>query len=213
KKPTIINNVETLSNIPIIINKGAKWYSKLGTAESKGTKLFCVSGDVERPGVYELELGTNLKELLDLAGATDIKMVQVGGSVGSIIPAEKLDTPLAFETALGSGAVMVFNETRDVVDFAYRTIEFLNEESCGKCTPCREGTEVMLEVLGRLVSGEGMEEDLSTLANLGAVMKDAALCGLGQTVPVPIMDTLKFFRKEYENRISQSVLLRSLKAV
>ena len=213
KQPTIINNVETLSNVPFIMNKGAKWYSKLGTEQSKGTKIFCVSGDVENPGVYELELGTSLKELMNLAGATDIKMVQVGGSVGSIIPSDNLHTPLAYETALGSGAVMVFNSTRDVVDFAYRTIEFLNEESCGKCTPCREGTEVMLEVLGRLVNGEGMEEDLDILENLGTVMKDAALCGLGQTVPVPIMDTLKYFRKEYENRISQSVLLRSLKAV
>ncbi len=213
KQPTIINNVETLCNVPIIINKGAKWYGKLGTDDSKGTKLFCVSGDVKNPGVYELEMGTSLKELLDLAGATDIKMVQVGGSVGSIVPSDMLDTPLAYETALGSGAVMVFNETRDVVDFAYRTIVFLNEESCGKCTPCREGTEVMLEVLGRLVNGEGMEEDLNILENLGTVMKDAALCGLGQTVPVPIEDTLKYFRKEYENRISQSVFLRTLKTV
>ncbi len=213
KQPTIINNVETLCNVPIIINKGAKWYGKLGTDDSKGTKLFCVSGDVKNPGVYELEMGTSLKELLDLAGATDIKMVQVGGSVGSIVPSDMLDTPLAYETALGSGAVMVFNETRDVVDFAYRTIVFLNEESCGKCTPCREGTEVMLEVLGRLVNGEGMEEDLDILENLGTVMKDAALCGLGQTVPVPIEDTLKYFRKEYENRISQSVFLRTLKTV
>jgi NADH:ubiquinone oxidoreductase subunit F (NADH-binding) len=108
--------VETLCNIPIIISKGAKWYGKLGTDNSKGTKLFCVSGDVENPGVFEMEMGTSLKELMDLAGAKDIKMVQVGGSVGSIIPSDKLDTPLGYETALGSGAVMVFNDTRDVVD-------------------------------------------------------------------------------------------------
>jgi len=108
---------------------------------------------------------------------------------------------------------MVFNSTRDVVDFVHRTIEFLNEESCGKCTPCREGTEVMLEVLGRLVNGEGMEEDLDILENLGTVMKDAALCGLGQTVPVPILDSLKYYREDYENRISQSVFLRTLKTV
>ena len=212
-KPTIINNVETLSNIPVIIEKGSKWYNALGTDQSKGTKLFCVSGDVKSPGVYEMELGSSLRELMNLAGAEEIKMVQVGGSAGSIIPSESLNTPLAYETALGSGAVTVFNESRDVVDFAYRTMVFLNEESCGKCTPCREGTEVMVEVLGRLVNGEGVAEDLITLEQLGRVMKDAALCGLGQSAPVPILDTLKFFRHEYENRVSQSVFLRSLKTI
>jgi len=124
-----------------------------------------------------------------------------------------LSTPLAYETILGSGAVMVFNESRDVVDFVYRTMEFLNEESCGKCTPCREGTEVMVEVLGRLVNGEGVEEDIPVLEELGQVMKLSALCGLGQTAPVPVLDTLKYFRKDYENRISQSVFLRGLKTV
>jgi len=108
---------------------------------------------------------------------------------------------------------MVFNESRDVVDFVYRTMEFLNEESCGKCTPCREGTEVMVEVLGRLVNGEGVEEDIPVLEELGQVMKLSALCGLGQTAPVPVLDTLKYFRKDYENRISQSVFLRGLKTV
>jgi len=157
EKPTIINNVETLVNVPHIILNGSDWYGQLGTDESKGTKLFCVSGDVERPGIYEMELGCELKELVkDLAAAKGIKMVQVGGSTGGIIPENMLNTPLAYETILGSGAVMVFNETRDVVDFVYRTMEFLNEESCGKCTPCREGTEVMVEVLGRLVNGGGV---------------------------------------------------------
>ena len=184
-----------------------------GPIKVRGTKLFCVSGDVKSPGVYEMELGSSLRELMDLAGAEEIKMVQVGGSVGSIIPSERLSTPLAYETALGSGAVTVFNESRDVVDFAYRTMVFLNEESCGKCTPCREGTEVMVEVLGRLVNGEGVAEDLIALEQLGRVMKDAALCGLGQSAPVPILDTLKFFRNEYENRVSQSVFLRSLKTI
>ena len=214
EKPTIINNVETLVNVPHIILNGSDWYRQLGTDESKGTKLFCVSGDVERPGIYEMELGCDLKELVkDLAGAKGIKMVQVGGSTGGIIPEDMLNTPLAYETILGSGAVMVFNETRDVVDFVYRTMEFLNEESCGKCTPCREGTEVMVEVLGRLVNGEGVEEDIPVLEELGQVMKLSALCGLGQTAPVPVLDTLKYFRKDYENRISQSVFLRSLKTV
>jgi NADH:ubiquinone oxidoreductase subunit F (NADH-binding) len=186
----------------------------MGTDESKGTKLFCVSGDVARPGVYEMELGCDLKELvMDLAGAKEIKMIQVGGSTGGIIPSDMLSMSLSYETVLGSGAVMVFDQTRDVVDFAHRTMEFLNEESCGKCTPCREGTEVMVEILGRLVNGEGVEKDISALEELGQVMKLSALCGLGQTAPVPVLDTLKYFRKDYENRISQSVFLRSLKTV
>jgi len=214
ERPTIINNVETLVNVPHIIQNGSKWYGALGTDKSKGTKLFCVSGDVARPGVYEMELGCDLKELvIDLVGAKEIKMIQVGGSTGRIIPSDMLSTPLAYETVLGSGAVMVFDQTRDVVDFVYRTMEFLNEESCGKCTPCREGTEVMVEILGRLVNGEGVDGDMEVLEELSDTMKLSALCGLGQTAPVPVLDTLKYFRKDYENRISQSVFLRSLKTV
>jgi NADP-reducing hydrogenase subunit HndC len=201
-------------NVPHIIENGSTWYQGLGTKESKGTKLFCVSGDVERPGVYEMELGCDLRELVvDLAGAEKVKMVQVGGSTGSVIPGDMLSTPLAYETALGSGAVLVLNESRDVVDFVYRTMEFLNEESCGKCTPCREGTEVMMEVLGRLVNGEGREEDIGVLEDVSSVMMLSSLCGLGQTAPVPVLGTLKYFREAYENRISQSVLLRSLKTI
>ena len=214
ESPTIINNVETLINVPVIIEKGSAWYQGLGTEKSKGTKLFCVSGDVARPGVYEMELGCSLRELVvDLAGAKDVRWVQVGGSTGAIIPGENLDTALAYETVLGSGAVMVFDRSRDVIDFVYRTVEFLNEESCGKCAPCREGTEVMVEILGRLVHGEGVEGDLECLEELSRAMKLSSLCGLGQTAPVPVLDTLKYFRKDYENRISQSVLLRSLKTI
>ena len=214
EKPTIINNVETLVNIAHIILKGGTGYAALGTEQSKGTKLFCVSGDVERPGVYEMELGCDLRELVvDLAGAEDVGWVQVGGSTGAIIPGEMLQTPLSYETVLGSGAVMVFNESRDVVDFVYRTMEFLNEESCGKCTPCREGTEVMVEILGRLNRGEGVEEDIPVLEELSRTMMLSSLCGLGQTAPVPVLDSLKYFKKDYENRISQSVFLRSLKTV
>ncbi|MBW1852826.1 MAG: NADH-quinone oxidoreductase subunit F, partial [Deltaproteobacteria bacterium] len=151
EKPTIINNVETLVNVPHIIQNGSEWYGAMGTDESKGTKLFCVSGDV--------------------------------ATTGGIIPSDMLSTPLAYETILGSGAVMVFDQTRDVVDFMYRTMEFLNEESCGKCTPCREGTEVMVEVLGRLVNGEGVDGDMEVLEELSDTMKLSALCGLGQTAP------------------------------
>ena len=214
ESPTIINNVETLINVPVIMEKGSAWYQGLGTEKSKGTKLFCVSGDVARPGVYEMELGCSLRELvMDLAGAKEVGWVQVGGSTGAIIPGENLNTALAYETVLGSGAVMVFDRSRDVIDFVYRTVEFLNEESCGKCAPCREGTEVMVEILGRLVHGEGAEGDLECLEELSRTMGLSSLCGLGQTTPVPVMDTLKYFRKDYENRISQSVLLRSLKTI
>jgi NADH:ubiquinone oxidoreductase subunit F (NADH-binding) len=211
--PTIINNVETLANVPLIIEKGAAWFSGLGTDKSKGTKLFCVSGDVAKPGVYELTLGSSLKEVLDLAGAKDIGWVQVGGSTGRVLPANALETVLSYETVLGSGAVMVFDEGRDVLDFVYRTVLFLNEESCGKCTPCREGTEVMKEILGRLVAGDGMEGDIEALESLSETMMLTSLCGLGQTAPVPVLDTLKYFREDYENRVRQSVLLRGLKGV
>jgi NADH:ubiquinone oxidoreductase subunit F (NADH-binding) len=213
EKPTIINNVETLMNVPHIIAKGSKWYNKLGTEKSKGTKLFSVSGDVKRPGVYEMELGCKLKDLLRLARAENVKMVQVGGASGSIVPKAMLNTRLSFETTLGSGAITVFNESRDVIDFISRTMEFLNEESCGKCTPCREGTEVMVEIFGRLAKGEGVQEDLENLEELSNVMLDASLCGLGQTAPIPVLDTLKYFRNEYENRIDQSVFLRRLRVI
>ena len=214
EKPTVINNVETLVNIPPIVLKGSKWYSKLGTEKSKGTKIFSVSGDVARPGIYEMELGCTLKELVvDLAGAKGIKMVQVGGSTGGIVPYSMLNTPLSYETALGSGAVVVFDESRDVIDFVYRTMEFLNEESCGFCTPCREGTEVMMEILGRLVKGDGVEEDLGALEDLSNAMMASSMCGLGQTAAIPVPATLKFFRNDYQTRISQSFFLRSFQPI
>lgn len=213
-EPTIINNVETLANLPLILSKGAAWYRKLGTEQSKGSKLFCVSGDVERPGVYELEMGSSLRELVvDLAGAWDIKLVQVGGSTGRVIPAQGLDRPLAYESVLGSGAIMVLNQSRDVVEFVHRTMEFLNEESCGQCAPCREGTEVMVEILGRLAAGQGARGDLRALEDLSQAMMLTALCGLGQAAPLPVLDTLEHFRGEYENCIGQAVFIRSLKAL
>jgi NADH:ubiquinone oxidoreductase subunit F (NADH-binding) len=213
-QPTVINNVETLVNIPRIILKGAEWFTALGTEKSKGTKVFSISGDVERPGVYELLMGSPLKELVvDLAGAQEVKAVQVGGASGRFLPGDLLDIPLAFEQVLGSGAVMVFNKSRDVLEMIHHDIEFFNEESCGKCTPCREGTEVMLEIYGRLVQGEGREEDISTLEELSSAMTGASLCGLGQSVPIPVLDSLKYFKEEYEHRLAQSRYLRTLKIV
>lgn len=211
-KPTIINNVETLMNIPSIILNGAKWFSEIGTEKSKGTKVFSVSGDVGKSGVCEFVMGSRLDEIVvDWAGAQDIKMVQVGGATGGIIPNTMIKTPLAFETILGSGAITVFNKDRDVLDFASRTIEFLAEESCGKCTPCREGTEVMLEILGRIANGDGQQSDILTLEELSDVLSLSSLCGLGQAASIPILDTLKYYRGDYETRVSQSVFLRSLR--
>ncbi len=209
--PTIINNVETLMNIPAIMEKGAAWFASIGTPGSTGTKVFSVSGDVARKGVFELAMGSRLSDLLALAGAEDVKMVQIGGATGGVVPASMLETPLSYETVLGSGAIMVLNGSRDVIDFVYRTVEFLNEESCGECTPCREGTEVMVEILGRLARAEGVPDDVRALEELSRLMMASSLCGLGQAAPVPVLDTLKYFRNDYENRIKQSVFLRTLR--
>lgn len=210
--PTIINNVETLVNIPGIILNGAPWFRTMGTEKSKGTKVFSVSGDVERPGVYELLMGSPLRELVeDLAGAREVKAVQIGGASGRILPRELLDTPLAFEQVLGSGAVIVLNRSRDIIDTVFRNILFFAEESCGKCTPCREGTEVMMEIFNRLVHGEGRAEDLPALEDLSPAMMQASLCGLGQSVPIPVLDSLKYFKDDYRQRLTQSHFLRGLK--
>ena len=202
QQPTIINNVETLMNIPQIILNGARWFSQLGTEQSKGTKVFCVSGDVEKPGVYELLLGSHLRDLVEgLALAEKIKMIQIGGATGRVIPYDMIDTPLSFETILGAGAVTVFDESRDVIDMVYRTMEFLAEESCGKCTPCREGTEVMLDILRRFSNRDGTERDIIILKELSNVMALSSLCGLGQAAPNPVMDSLEYFRSAYDNRM------------
>jgi len=201
-KPTVIDNVETLMNIPQIILNGAQCCNQLGTERSKGTTVFSGSGDVKRPGVYELVLGSPLRELVEgLALAEKVKMVQVGGTTGRVIPYEMIDTPLAFETILGAGAITVFDESRDIIDIVYQTMEFLAEESCGKCTPCREGTEVMLEILRRFSHGEGLEKDVRILQELSSVMMLSSLCGLGQAAPNPVMDSLQYFRNAYENQM------------
>jgi len=203
-KPTIINNVETLMNIPQIILNGANWFSQMGTERSKGTKVFSVSGDVKKPGVYELVMGSQLRELVEnLAMAEKVKVVQVGGATGRIIPYEMIDTPLSFETILGAGAITVLNESRDIIDAVHKTMEFLAEESCGKCAPCREGTEVMVEILGRFSKGEGEKRDITVLEQLSQAMMLSSMCGLGQAAPIPVIDSLQYFRGDYENRIRE----------
>jgi NADH:ubiquinone oxidoreductase subunit F (NADH-binding) len=211
-QPTIINNVETLANIPRIILNGADWFRAMGTEKSKGTKVFSISGDIERPGVYELLMGTPLKDLvLDLAGAENVKAVQIGGASGRILPAHRLDIPLAYEHVLGSGSVIVLNRDRDIIDLVHRDIDFLADESCGKCTPCREGTEVMMEIYTRLENHDATEEDIRALKTLSRAMQLASICGLGQSAPTPVLDSLEYFRDEYNQRIEQSQYLRSLK--
>jgi len=189
-------------NIPQIILRGARWFGGIGTQQSKGTKVFSISGDVQKPGVYELVLGSSLKELVeDLASARNVRMVQVGGASGRIIPYERIDTPLAFETVLGAGAVVVFDESRDVIEAVRKTMEFFAEESCGKCAPCREGTEVLFEILTRFSQAQASMADLRALDDVGRVMMLTSLCGLGQAAPNSIMDTLEHFRSVYQARI------------
>ncbi len=203
-KPTIINNVETLTNIPRIILNGADWFGNMGTEKSKGTKVFSVSGDVTKPGVYELELGSPLRELVEgLAKADKVKAVQIGGATGRIIPYAMIDAPLSFESVLGAGAITVFDESRDIVDIVEKTMEFLAEESCGKCTPCREGTEVMAETMEKLGRGEGVEKDIRVLKELSETMMLCSMCGLGQAAPIPVVDSLEHFRGDYDNHIRQ----------
>lgn len=210
--PTAINNVETLANIPSIVWHGPEWFRALGTEKSKGTKVFSVSGDVDRPGVFEVLMGTPLREVVEhLAGAREVQAVQVGGASGRILPPSELDTPLAYERVLGSGAIMVFNRERDLLDILRQGLRFLNEESCGKCTPCREGTEVLLEIFERWCRGDGREEDFQALERLSRTMRLASLCGLGQSACVPLSDSLTYFPRIYERRLAQSLYLKALR--
>jgi NADH-quinone oxidoreductase subunit F len=201
-KPTVINNVETLMNIPPIMLNRAEWFKKIGTERSKGTKVFSVSGDVDKPGVYELELGSTLRELVeDLAGARGIKAIQVGGATGRIVPFSMIDTRLSFETILGAGAITVFDESRDMLEIVCKTLEFLAEESCGKCAPCREGTTVLVEILNTILNGGGKRRDIMDLEELSRTMMLSSLCGLGQGAPNPVIDTLQYFKADYESRL------------
>ncbi|MEK7354045.1 MAG: NADH-ubiquinone oxidoreductase-F iron-sulfur binding region domain-containing protein [Chloroflexota bacterium] len=204
QQPTTINNVETLMNVPQIILNGAAWFNQFGTERSKGTKVLSVAGDVARPGIYEMVLGSSLKEVvIDLAQAKNVKLVQVGGSCGRIIPASMLDTLLSYETVLSAGAITVFDESRNVIDIAHRTMEFLAEESCGKCSPCREGTGVMVNILEGFVKGTAAEKDIKILEELSSAMILCSLCGLGQFAPTIVMDTLNYFRSAYDERIQR----------
>lgn len=201
-KPTVVNNVETLMNVPRILLHGATWFIGIGTDRSKGTKVFSICGDVEKPGIYELVMGSTIRELLDLAISRDAKMAQIGGASGRIIPKSRFDTPLSYETVLGSGGVVVFDKTRDSIITAFKTMEFFQEECCGKCAPCREGTRVMKDILNKFRKKEATKKDIENLRAISETMRLTSLCGLGQAAPNVVTDTLDNYKDEYLSRIT-----------
>jgi NADH-quinone oxidoreductase subunit F len=211
-KPTNINNVETWANIPSIINRGAKWFSSIGTELSKGTKVFSLVGKINNTGLVEVPMGITLKEIVyDIGGGIPkdkkFKAVQTGGPSGGCIPASLMNLPVDYErlteagSIMGSGGLIVMDEDTCVVDVAKYFIEFTNDESCGKCASCREGSAVLLEVLQKICRGEGDEKDLEILEDFSETIKEASMCGLGQTLPNPVLSTLKYFRQEYIEHI------------
>ena len=207
-KPTCLNNVETFANVPLIIDKGAEWYARVGTEKSKGTKIFSLTGNVKRAGLVEVPMGTTIRQIVfDMGGGIPkkrkFKAVQIGGPSGGCLPEAYLDTPLDFESLkeagamMGSGSFVVLDETTCMVDMARFFLEFCTSESCGKCPPCRVGTVLMLEILNRITQGYGKEEDIETLEKMSDEVRTMSLCGLGQSAPNPIKSTLRYFRDEY----------------
>ena len=213
-KPTNINNVETLANIAWIILNGANAFNSCGTEKSKGTKVFALAGKVAHGGLIEVPMGITLREIVfDIGGGTssglEFKAVQMGGPSGGIIPASLADTPVDYDSVtktgaiMGSGGLIVMDESACMVDIAKFFLNFTQDESCGKCTFCRIGTLRMLETLDRITNGEGKDEDMELLEELAQGVKRASLCGLGQTAPNPVLTTLRYFRDEYEAHINE----------
>ena len=213
-KPTMLNNVETYANIPQIILKGADWFSSLGTEKSKGTKVFALGGKINNTGLVEVPMGTTLRTIIyDIGGGCPngkkFKAVQTGGPSGGCLPESLLDTPVDYDnliaagSMMGSGGMIVMDEDNCMVDIARIYLDFIVDESCGQCTPCRVGTKRMLEILNRIVAGKGKEGDIEKLEELAKTLKATSLCALGQTAPNPVLSTLKFFRDEYEAHIKE----------
>ncbi len=214
QKPTILNNVETYANIPVIILEGAEWFAGIGTEKSKGTKVFALGGKINNTGLVEVPMGTTLREVVyDIGGGIPkgkkFKAAQTGGPSGGCIPVSHLDTPIDYDSLIalgsmmGSGGLIVMDEDNCMVDIAKFFLEFTVDESCGKCPPCRIGTKRMHEILERITEGKGEEGDIEKLELLAKNIKASALCGLGQTAPNPILSTLKYFRDEYEAHVYQ----------
>ena len=215
-KPTMLNNVETYANIPVIINKGASWFASIGTEKSKGTKVFALGGKIHNTGLVEVPMGTTLREIIEEIGGgipngKKFKAAQTGGPSGGCIPASLIDTPIDYDSLMaigsmmGSGGLIVMDEDNCMVDIAKFFLEFTVDESCGKCAPCRIGTKRLLEMLTKITEGKGTMEDLDKLEELCYSIKNAALCGLGQTAPNPVLSTLKYFREEYEAHVRDKV--------
>jgi NADH-quinone oxidoreductase subunit F len=211
-KPTNINNVKTWAAVPIIIDKGAEWYAQIGTEKSKGTMIFSVVGKINNTGLVEVPMGVSLRQLIfDIGGGIPkgkaFKAAQIGGPSGGCLPAEHLDVPIDYESLsslgaiVGSGGLVVADEATCMVDFARYFMNFTQEESCGKCVPCRIGTKAMLATLERICAGNGKPGDIEYLLELAQVVKNSSLCGLGQTAPNPVLTTLRYFREEYEAHI------------
>lgn len=207
-KPTVINNVETWANVPVIILKGGEWFSKIGTADSKGTKVFALTGRIRNSGLVEVPMGTTLREIIyDIGGGIadnkEFKAVQTGGPSGGVITKDFLDTPIdyrsltALGSMMGSGGMIIMDEDDCIVDVTKFYLGFSVEESCGKCSPCRIGGRTLYNILDRITKGEGEPADLRKMQEIGEAMKKASLCGLGQTAPNPILSTIKYFEKEY----------------
>ena len=211
-QPTILNNVETYANVPQIINKGADWFTTMGTEKSKGTKVFALGGKINNTGLVEVPMGTTLREVIyDIGGGIPngkkFKAAQTGGPSGGCIPASELDIEIDYDnlvaigSMMGSGGMIVMDEDNCMVDIARFFLDFTVDESCGKCAPCRIGTKRMLEILERIVEGKGQDGDIEKLEELAQSIKTTALCGLGQTAPNPVLSTLKYYRHEYEAHI------------
>ena len=212
EKPTVLNNVETFANVPLIINKGAAWYKGIGPETSPGTKTFALTGKIVNTGLIEVPMGMKLREIIyDIGGGIHngrkFKAVQIGGPSGGCLTEADLDMPLDFDSVpkagaiIGSGGLVVMDDTNCMIEIARFFMDFTKRESCGKCVPCREGTLRMLEILERIVNGAGKPDDISTLEELATTVSKAALCGLGKTAPNPVISTLKRFRNEYEDHI------------
>ena len=208
-KPTSVNNVETFANIPSIILNGPEWFASIGTENSKGTKVFALAGKINNIGLVEVPMGTTLREIIfDIGGGIinnkEFKAVQTGGPSGGVITKEHLDTPIDYESLksigsmMGSGGMIVLDEDDDMVELSKFYLDFTQDESCGKCTPCRIGTKRMFEILERLTDMKGSPEDLEILEDLAINIKNSSLCGLGQTAPNPVLSTLEYFKEEYE---------------
>ena len=211
-KPTILNNVETYANIPQIILKGADWFAGMGTEKSKGTKVFALGGKIVNTGLVEVPMGTTVREIIfdiggGIPGGKRFKAAQTGGPSGGCIPEANLDTPVDYDSLMaigsmmGSGGLIVMDEDNCMVDIAKFFLEFTVDESCGKCTPCREGTRRMLEILTKITDGKGEDGDIEKLEELANTIKTTSLCGLGQTAPNPVLSTLRYFRDEYEAHV------------